>query len=454
MTMQVTLEIHRPIGGAFMSRSSLVPIEFPEHSAYDFSRYSPVIQDAVRMNRARSDIFKSPLAQLRRATWLGKHRFRTKGRFCIDGRVSDLARRLGYDEGIMEMARSGGCKDHVVGGSWIGARRARDDNRKYRATYVNGYGDNPMTEFALYAAHHSVKHPTTHSCAAWGHNTDEGVAFMAAQANTLNRRLPGWVVAVHALVDTDTDTIRLFGPCGVVDTERFADSYPDDDEALTAGLLRMVRGAFPEDWEPLRTLKTLGHAAAFHSEIVEALVANVHSYREIRESGRAPELLDHQERLVFIGRPLEVEDPEDPEAAKRFFLVEDMEANVNATNVAIGMTYVTCNVIRDALRARNHDWKIPLVISIPHDPEDDDREITEEYARNIWLSENKNNPGLRLWLKENKIVMRDKIHARLKQEGLTDLSQSVLAGVENIVERTECLITVHDRRDRLWVPCE
>jgi hypothetical protein len=430
--------------------TSLVPVRLPKHGTYDVSRHCSAIRNAVRVNQERSAHFKSPQAQSRRARWLRTHRFRPKSRICIDGRASDFAKRLGYEEGIMEMARSGGCMDHMLD-SWICARRTRDDNRKYRVMRIGDSEVMPMSELGIFAAHWSKAYPDTHSCAAWGHKTDNAVAEMGVKADQLNRVLRGWVVAIHVLLDTDTDTVRVYGPRGSINTADYVDDFVNDDEALYAKILGDVQEAYPSSWEPLASLITPGHADAFHPEITEAFVANVHSHRAIRASGRPVELLDHQERLVYVGRPLEMEDPE---LAKQFFLVEDMGAWVNAHNCAIGMTYVTCNVIRDALANRNHDWKVPLIVSIPHDPEDDDHAITQEYARGIWHGGNKNNPGLKLWLKENKIVIGDKIRARLKQEGLTDLPQSYLSGIENIVERTDCLVTVHDRRDRLWIPCE
>jgi hypothetical protein len=404
----------------------VIPITF------DTAKYPPAIRSYLSKNRVESQEFILN-AQARR-DWLKSHHFRISADLCIDGRVSDFSDALGLQTGLLEMYRSGGCMDNKLD-SWVYARRNLDSNRKLLNLSIGGTEEKRMVELRLVTVHYSSSHPSDASCAAWSHDTTAAIDAAQEHANKLNRCFKHNMVAIVALVDTDLDSIKLIGPAGELDTGHFGTLLGGKlNGKVHETIVRELKRIFPNTWGPILRLEP-SFRERFYPELAERLVANIEFVRGVLDTQRPIELLNHQERIIFIGRP---SDSSDHNAA---FLITDLEPEKNVKNFAIALSYVCTNVIREALAQGCDDWVVPVVISIPHD--DDDVQLTCEYSL-----------GIERKLRE----AIDTIQSQVYMHVMNHISPGALLprflaeSLRNLGDQISWCNTVNDRATRLFVP--
>ncbi|HWQ99385.1 MAG TPA: hypothetical protein VN397_00880 [Candidatus Methylomirabilis sp.] len=433
----------------------------------DSSAYPGVIQNFLRQNRADSDRFVREATDRQR--WLQNHAFRVTADLCIDGRVSDFSEALGLSTGLLEMYRSGGAMDFVD--SWRYARLGLDGNRKLRQLPVGGVFIKEMAEMRFVVVHHSASRPNDASCAAWKHNTKAAVEGMRRHADVLNESFRGHMAAIVALVDTDFDAITVVGPNGKLCTAELAQAPVALDRTAQQMLEDRLRDIYPIDWTPIKNLSSPLFANAFFTELAGHLLANAAFVREVIESKRPIELLDHQERLIFVGRPLETRDHNaafligDTEnllffrredrleeilaSLKCGVLQRDVEDVVGelemGSDFGIAFRIVLGNIVDDVIREGNRDFQIPVLISIPHD--EDDRVWTSHYALAL-------KARLLAGVRRIRRVAVQKLLTSGRLNGKRYCPEWLPSELDRLEEHVAFCTTVHDRRTRLFVPCD
>lgn len=429
-------------------RTSLVPSSMPSSVDFDISRYSSATRDFLIRNQQRSIIFASLEAQRAREDWLLSHHFRFSADLCIDGRVSDFSEALGLPPGLLEMYRSGGCRNNQFS-SCVYSERVRRGNVKYRNEIIGRHTAKRMVEVRMVTFHYSSSHQATHSCAAWSNRTEDARSAMHKHADKLNHIYEGHMVAFVVGVDTDTDGVTVFGPSGSLDASAYAGKSLSMNGDLQQLIAKDLQNIFPADWPVLTKINDPGISGAFHHQLAECLAHDARFVQKVRDTNRPFESLIHGEKLMFAGRPSESSDHNEA------FLVEDRERQTTLANANIALNYVVLNLIRKCVEEDHRDVIVPVVISIPHDPDPSDRLNAIESALGIRhgdLYDQKNGYGLegqfqrcstdlQIWLQS---------HKHLLPKGELPLWTGKL--VNEIHEHVDWCITVNDRRNRLFVP--
>lgn len=228
------------------------PLAFTQPRERPGETISPIIRRLLEANEAYCEQYAADAPQ--REQWFRTHKFRVSCRVCSDWRCQFLEPALGQRHGrgpgipagILKVERS------------AGAISAFDSHATCMHTLrlVKKCRAAGMKLMDLEFAHASSLAPETASCAALGHDTAAAqrvVAYNAAEANYAYR---GTVVAVPCLYDTDTGSIKVFGPDGrAVDTlavakERALMKFG----AIAARLRGLANDVLPETWEPLAAL--------------------------------------------------------------------------------------------------------------------------------------------------------------------------------------------------------
>lgn len=412
--------------------ANLRPSEPPLRVEYDDARYAAPIRDFLARNRQESSRFVENAPE--RSRWLSDHVFRPSADLCVDGRVSDFALALGLPPGIAKLYRSAGAR-HNVFTSWHYSKRVLEWNRRIRQTDAGGMTKR-MVELRFVTVHHSSSKPQDASCAAWEHRTDKAVEAMRRHAAELNRCFAGHLVALVAIVDTDLDALELLAPTGRVAVTECLESCDSPD--LRTALRRQLEKIIPPTWEPLTRFDP-GQRNGLYHELSELLASNAVFARRARNAARPIELLDHQERLIFVGRPLETTDH------NAAFLIEDGEKEHIRYDFGIAIRYVAKSLLAEALAAEDRDWVIPLIISIPHDA--DDREMTVMYARGI-------RADLETELRRIKPALVEWCVERLTGSSSGCLPDWMFKALANLDKHVAWCTTTNDRRTRLFVPCD
>jgi hypothetical protein len=328
----------------------------------------PSIQAYFRENWRRSQLFiaEQPL----REEDLDRWNFRKKAKVCIDGRTGDFEEVIGLRRGVLEEYRSAGAKSDS--GSLGHVMRFRDNIRK--AMQVEALGKTKrMAVMKMNTVHYSHAYPDTHSCAAWKHQTEKALRYMWRRSEEQNFDYQGDIVSFPVLIDTDLDAITVCGPKGRLAVR---DVYKDPQQVDTGCLIEKLEAIFPRSWDPIKSLTVPEHIPSFYAELAELVAANVQFVRRVESSGRPIELLDHQERMIFVGRHAMTL------SHNSVFLIDDTESDRQLfSGFEIGLKYVAKNVLLDAIRTDDRDPKIPVIINVPHD--DDDLRLTRRYVTEL-----------------------------------------------------------------------
>lgn len=331
--------------------------------------FPPSIKKFYAKNRLASAQFVNEESS--RTAWLASHLFKIEEKTCIDGRTLDAHLAKGLMVGLAEFYRSAGGMSDL--GSYAHSRRCLDGTRKAHNVMLDGT-PHPMAILRLNTVHYSESRPSDASCAAWKHNTKKALRFMQESSNELNFSFAGSMVAVPTLLDTDLDAMTIVGPEGRLDVRGFLDDPKTQNGSSATVIIDRLKKIFPDTWEPLTKFDPR-FRHAFHEELAERLVANLAFVRDVIASNRPIELLDHQERMVFVGRHADwISDN------NVVFLIDDTDKHTRVLNgFEIALKYVAKNVILDAIAAEDRNWVVPVVINIPHD--DDDHALTLVYTR-------------------------------------------------------------------------
>lgn len=370
-----------------------------------------------------------------RTAWHAQHRFRIEEKGCIDERMLDAHKAKGLLVGITEFYRSAGGKSDL--GSYAHARRCLDSNRKARGVMVDGV-QHPMVVLRFNTAHFSASRPKNASCAAWQHDTKKALRFMQRSADEFNFAFAGTAVSIPLLHDTDLDAITVIGPDGRLDVRDLLKDPGTQNGSSVSIVIDRLREIFPRTWEPLTKLDPV-YREAFHTELTECVVANLAFVRDVIASGRPVELLDHQGRIVFVGRHADW-----IEQSNTAFLVDDTDKRSRVlTGFEIALRYVAKNTILDALAAGDADWLVPVVINIPHD--DDDHALTLVYTRRC-----------EQMLKQKLRQCAPRVVEWLREVGVPHGTLTPLfnAALDDFVSRVSFSKSVSHRRTRLFVRIE
>lgn len=340
-------------------RVSIAPVTHP-----DMKALPPAILNFYSLNLQASTKYEEALPV--RKEWLRGHYFQPAANLCIDGRVQDAGPALGLPIGILEPYRSAGAVSDLERDFY----RLRRSAKLRRLKSVQVSHDAPATqmgEMAMFTVHYSHSQPDTASCAAWGHDTaraTKNALRLADQYNNTYRGQP--VVGFAARIDTDLDAITVMGPGGELSVRDLIEDPRLRNGRTQAVLMKRLYQCFPMDWEPIKRL-TPEFRENFHIELTERLIANMAFVRQVQDNGRAIELLDHQERLVFVGRHCDwIEDH------NSVFLIDDTEEEADVIkSFLIGLQYVLMNVVKDAIQNDTQEWHVPVIINVPHDEEED-----------------------------------------------------------------------------------
>ncbi len=326
----------------------------------DMTGYPKAIREFFRLNQIAAHEFTSAASEASRRRFFGENLIRPSASLCIDGRVQDFPAAIGVPTGVTELFRSAGAKTGVE--NLMHMQRTQHsisnlvDSRDRTGTL------DPRRIIRFQTVHYSYSSPTKASCAAWNHDTSAATERMLHHSRGLNKAWPGYLIALPVLIDTDSDAITVIGPEGRFGTRELLDLPGDPDVSrLRGSIVDRLRNLFPIDWAPLSAFDQR-YREVFHAELAGYLLRNLEFVRRVISSGRPPEMLDHQERLIFFGRHADwIQDH------NSVFLIDDTTSpDEIAAQLEIAMKYVAKNILLDELPKGVRNWVIPIVFNIPH----------------------------------------------------------------------------------------
>jgi hypothetical protein len=350
---------------------------------FDISHFLPPVRHFFAFNRKEAVRFcKSPARAFIRE-WFRTHYFRVSFDACDDGRLAQLAEMFGLEyEALAEAHRDAGNLHNTLDYSDYRLRLERtfEKNRKMTldVTDSNGSGRrdaHPMASMHFIVVHHSWTHPQTHSCAAIKNQTTQGVAQARKHADRLNLEYRGSIVAIPTMLDTDTGSVKVFGPGGELDVRSYVEKLPSGSD-LRSVIMRHIKQIFPSTWDVLLALPPI-QREAFHEELVEHIKGNWAYHMDAKETKRRPESIDHEEELIVLGRPTLLF------RSRHFFCVEDRQPAVLLPNLSIGLIFAGLHSALAAMRDGNRDFSIPIVVCIPHDSNATELEQAKIFAESI-----------------------------------------------------------------------
>lgn len=338
-------------------RVSIAPMSHPNLRAYP-----PAVLKFYEQNRVASLKYEEQLSL--RKDWLDPRLLRPAANLCIDGRVQDFGSALGLPIGILEPYRSAGAISDLESDYY----RTRRSYNLHKIQSVQVRSNSPpkaMCEMAMFTVHYSHSYPETASCAAWKHDTEAALANAHRLANQYNRVFLGHqAVGFPVLVDTDYDAITVIGPEGTLAVRDLLDDPEMQNGSCRDALVERLGVIFPESWLPLTRLNPC-FRAVFHKELAERVECNLAFVRNVIRSNRPIELLDHQEKMVYVGRHADwIEDH------NSIFLIDDTQEKIDVVeSFILGVEYVTKNVLNDVMKSGDRDWFIPVIVNVPHEEE-------------------------------------------------------------------------------------
>jgi hypothetical protein len=348
-----------------MERGNAEAVPVGDTRAESLARDSGGLPEAIRrfyeINRGASERYVSELG-LRKA-WLDAHMLQPSVSVCVDGRTLDIGWALGLPMGMLEPYRSAGAKSDLRNDYYC-ARRSQKLRRLQAVQIRAGASPKRMGELAMFTVHHSFSQPLA-GCAAWACDTSLALENAQRLANQYNEVFNGNpVIGFPMLVDTDWDAMTVIGPDGRLDVRSLIDDLAMQNGSRVEELVRRLCAIFPPTWSVLSRLEP-EFAGAFHRELAELLSGNIEFVRNVIASKRPPELLEHQERMVFVGRHA---DWIPVERHNTIFLVDDTEEkDAVRDSFMIALRYVALNILIDAANTGDRDWVVPVVVNIPYE---------------------------------------------------------------------------------------
>jgi hypothetical protein len=412
------------------------PFAKPRSSARE---YHPVLREILSQKERESREFVSQ--QDRRIAYDQEHVFKVSAYACSDGRVSDLVYVLGLLPGLLESFRDPGSKEtslreHTLMQRMVGFNR---DVRYGESSNVQGRS---MGQIHLSLAHYS-RGRDDNGCGAWKNDTEGYVRHMRSLAAELNAWDKSRIIAVTGLLDTNEDSIRLYGQHHEeIWTGDYTSETNDSNErqlcVVRERIIKRLEEIFPRSSEPVLSFFS-AYRDAFYVELAGLLTSNVEFIEQVRRNVRPIEHLDHQEEMIFLGRPLETKDH------NAAFLIEDRGDYL--AHLKLGMKYVVRNIVtaavKNAERADPAQWVVPIFISIPHDG--DNAYPVSIYAKHIREQIEASLPEIASWLAMN-VAVPDDLPA--------DVQKTISHLATEIPKRVRICATIHDRNTRKPVPVD
>ena len=364
-----------------------------------------------------------------RVLFAQEHNFAFSSRACSDGRKSDLTFALGLRAGQHKSFRDPGSIEATFEDPVFMQRFVAHHKLVSRGLDLVS---KELGQIDLSIAHESGRFKLL-GCGAWDNRTAEYLQHMRNLAAEVNAWQNGQIVSITALLDTDDDSIRIFGPSGQsLSTTAYAsetnDSSPGRLQRIQSELELELIKLFPFDLEPICSLRQ-SLRDAFHHELAERLVGNILFVEAVRRNDRPIEALDHQECAIFLGRPLETVNHNEA------FLIED-RGNIfgdGLSHLKLGLKYVTPNCIL----ADPENWVVPVFIAIPHNG--GDANVVRQYARGL-------RKKVERCVQKNAAWVAEHIHGK---EHLP--KQAVARITSELSQRVVICTTIHDRKDRFPV---
>jgi hypothetical protein len=329
------------------------PLEFTQPRERASETISPIIRRLLEANKRYSEQYVADAPQ--REQWFASHKFRVSCRICSDWRCQFLESALGQRHGhgpgipagILKVERSAGAISAFD--SHATCMHTLRLVKKCRASGMKLMGP----EFA----HYSSLATDTASCAAFNHDTAAALRVVTFNAGEFNYAYRGTVVAFPCLYDTDTGSIKVYGPDGRwIDTIQVAKDRSLMKLGPIATKLRgMINDVLPESWEPLAALDAESRSA-FAYELAQHLAMNVVWVRRRRKHSHETKLLTHEERLLVFGRRVA------PLTDMPVFLISDHGSH-QRLSFCTGLKFVYGNTLADAIRADDRAWTTPIFMN-------------------------------------------------------------------------------------------
>ncbi len=396
------------------------------------------------LNRTTSAEFIMNLDECTR--WLACHFYRHGVRICVDGRVADFLKGLQLLEGLGEAYCSAGGKSDF--GSYSNCQRTRDSLRK--TTHIRiGDVNKRMVEMRWQTVHYSRSMPDTASCAALKHDTKKGIRLQQKAVRDLNHLFEGSMVAFVATIETDLDAVTVIGPDG--DSLSVLDMYENQSYEGESGKERIIfelKKIFPEHWKPLR-IQSQEYRLAFYPELAERLQANIEFVRHVQDSGRPIELLDHQERMIFVGRHALIP------SHNSVFLIDDTETDLIVQNAfQIALYYVAKNILTDAVRSSNRFPEIPVLINVPHDVDDSRlmRKYVQALRRKLERKLTRCAAQVAEKLRSDPSGLIHTLESMVKRKEISEIPDWLDLCLKAFESMVKFCTSISDRRTRLFVP--
>jgi len=409
----------------------------PPSSRPKAKRIAPEYHRALREILARrereSDAFLCSLPE--RTQYVDTHDVAWSTAVCSDGRCSDITFALGLIPGQLKSFRDPGSmeatlRDPVYMQRFVAHHRLVEQG----LGLIQG---KCLTQVHLSVAHSSGT-PSL-GCGAWRADTARYLAHMRELTDEINEWRNGHIIALTALLDTDDDSLRFYGSTGAslssVDyTSATNDSTPERFQGLHGTIVDHLKEVYPFNRSPIRFIDAKRREAVY-AELADRVIANATFVEAVRRSQRPPEELDHQERVIFIGRPLETRDRNDA------FLIED-RGNVcgnGMSHLQIALKYVVPNCIAND----PEQWVVPIFLAIPHNGYD--ANVVRLYAIGLRKRIAAAIGDMAAWVAENGHFPPNPNRAFMR-------ARNCIAS--ELAERVVICTTIHDRRDRRPMPVD
>jgi len=303
-----------------------------------------------------------------RNKWLASHLLEPIIDGCVDGRNNDLGPAFGefagVPLGVITVNRTAGAKG--IAGSFGTCRLERDR--------VHGLTKKDRIALRILLAHYSATNPQTASCAAWNHDTAAAVASVRNSADVLNWCFGGQAIAIHGLMNTDDDSVVIYGPAGELDTRQLADA-----DATTEAIAERLETVFPANRLPASGLYKQ-YRPIFYREFGELLHFNTLYVKHVLQTKRPLEMIDnHQELAICVGRHFDW-----IVKYNSVFLISEANRDLEG-DFLIALRYTAKNVVIQAVKNNRRDFAVPVLVNVPYNgkaPGNDER-ITQVFVRNL-----------------------------------------------------------------------
>lgn len=297
-------------------------------------------------------------------SWLEAHLYVPVAVLCVDGRVSDFSTNaLGLMQGITHVFRARGLISCTLRNATY-ARWLQKTFKRIQETSIHEIVQKRIPLFFV-VAHYSASNAEQGCLACKQENpvmtTEVALSNMRRTAQAIRDYIGNKGVILECLLDTDRDTIKIFGPGGSIDNADYINDMRDN-QALHEHLKDRITQSFM-----MRRID-IPNWTAFIEELAEHLTNNLLYARSTFD--RPIEHLDHREKLILIGGPLETRN------RNAAFLIGRGDSYDMLEDLELGLQVVGRNILRHASRTGS-DPRIPILVSLDYDNSQDKHLISQ-----------------------------------------------------------------------------